>query len=397
MRFSTVSINDIAARAGALLVAIALGFAGFGYWALVAGALAVPAMVAIGAWVQCRWIPGLPRRVPGTGEMVRFALNIYGRFSFNYFARNTDNLLVGWRFGSSALGFYKKAYDLFLLPAGQLSSPLTSVAVSALSRLDRGSEQYRRYFLRILAVMAFVGMGVGADLTLIGKDVILLVLGPAWAPAGRIFMFFGPGVGIMLIYNTHGWLHLSIGTAHRWFRWVVVEFIVTAALFLLGCIGDLRASLPPGRSRSGFSLFPPSGMPETDRFRRWSRDCRRLEIHSGGVACGWRIGSDPQKRAGVCGNAGLGWGSYPHGDGLYFVGNPVSDCGCRPPRWDGALVQFRGLLLEMLPWRNIQGTTRWLPRQLPRRKPRLPEERKQWSRSVSPWSRAPATLVPPTS
>jgi PST family polysaccharide transporter len=38
----------------------------------------------------------------------------------------------------------------------------------------------------------------------------------------------------MLIYNMHGWLHLSIGTAHRWFRWVVVEFAVTAALFLLG-------------------------------------------------------------------------------------------------------------------------------------------------------------------
>jgi O-antigen/teichoic acid export membrane protein len=166
--------------------------------------------------------------------MVRYAFNVYGRFSFNYFTRNTDNLLVGWRFGSSALGFYKKAYDLFLLSACQLSAPLTSVAVSALSRLDRDSEQFRRYFLRSLAVMAFVGMAIGADLTLIGKDVILLVLGPAWATAGRIFMFFGPGVGIMLIYNTHGWLHLSIGTAHRWFRWVLVEFAVTASLFLLG-------------------------------------------------------------------------------------------------------------------------------------------------------------------
>ncbi|MGB6387211.1 MAG: lipopolysaccharide biosynthesis protein [Terriglobales bacterium] len=234
MRFSIVSFNDIVARAVSVLVSIGLGWAGFGYWALVAGALALPLTVAILAWIQCRWIPGLPRRVPGTASMVRFAFNIYGRFSFNYFARNADNLLVGWRFGPSALGFYKKAYDLFLLPACQLSAPLTSVAVSALSRLDRESEQYRRYFLRTLAVMAFVGMGIGADLTLIGKDVILLVLGPNWATAGRIFMFFGPGVGIMLIYNTHGWLHLSIGTAHRWFRWVVVEFAVTASLFLLG-------------------------------------------------------------------------------------------------------------------------------------------------------------------
>ncbi len=234
MRFSTVSFNEIAARAVSVLVAIGLGWGGFGYWALVAAALAAPLTVAIGAWIQCRWLPSLPRRAPGTGEMVRYAFNVYGRFSFNYFTRNTDNLLVGWRFGSSALGSYKKAYDLFLLSACQLSAPLTSVAVSALSRLDRDSEQFRRYFLRSLAVMAFVGMAIGADLTLIGKDVILLVLGPAWAAAGRIFMFFGPGVGIMLIYNTHGWLHLSIGTAHRWFRWVLVEFAVTASLFLLG-------------------------------------------------------------------------------------------------------------------------------------------------------------------
>jgi O-antigen/teichoic acid export membrane protein len=32
---------------------------------------------------------------------------------FGYFTRNTDNLLVGRRFGASALGFYKKAYDVF--------------------------------------------------------------------------------------------------------------------------------------------------------------------------------------------------------------------------------------------------------------------------------------------
>lgn len=234
MRFSAVSFGDIVSRAAAVIVSIALAWAGFGYWALVAGVVAAPLTTGLAAWIQCPWLPGLPRRAHGTAAMVRYAFNIYGRFSFNYFARNTDNLLVGWRFGPGALGFYKKAYDLFLLPACQLTAPLTSVAVSALSRLQADSAEFRRYFLRSLAVMAFVGMGIGADLTLVGKDVILLVLGPNWSAAGRIFMFFGPGVGIMLIYNTHGWLHLSIGTAHRWFRWVVVEFAVTAGLFLVG-------------------------------------------------------------------------------------------------------------------------------------------------------------------
>jgi PST family polysaccharide transporter len=234
MRFSAVSMNDIISGAVAIAVSIAGALAGWGYWALVAGAVTRPLSQTIGAWWLCRWTPSMPRPAEGTGAMVRFALNIYGRFTVNYFARNTDNLLVGWRFGPAALGFYKKAYDLFLLSACQLVSPLTSVASAALSRLDRQSEQYRRYLLGALAVTTFVGMGLGADLTLVGKDVIRVVLGPGWETAGRIFTYFGPGVGIMLLYSTHGWIHLSIGTAERWFRWVIVEFTVTGLLFLLG-------------------------------------------------------------------------------------------------------------------------------------------------------------------
>jgi PST family polysaccharide transporter len=36
----------------------------------------------------------------------------------------------------------------------------------------------------------------------------------------------------MILYGTHGWIHLSIGRADRWFRWGVVEWAVTILLFL---------------------------------------------------------------------------------------------------------------------------------------------------------------------
>ena len=234
MRFPEASANDVIARVVSVVVSIFLGLLGWGYWALVAGAIAQPLSQSVGAWAMCRWIPSLPRKIAGTGSMVRFAMNIYGRFSINYLARNTDNLLVEWRWGSGPLGFYKKAYDLFLLSASQLVSPLTAVAVSALSRLNKDSVRYKHYLLSSLGMTAFVGMGLGADLTLVGKDVIRLLLGPGWDTAGRIFTLFGPGIGIMLLYGTHGWIHLSIGTADRWLRWVFVEFTVTALLFLLG-------------------------------------------------------------------------------------------------------------------------------------------------------------------
>jgi hypothetical protein len=53
-------------------------------------------------------------------------------FVFSYLTRNMDNLLVGWRYGDRALGFNKKAYDLFVLPETQLLAPISAVVVSTL-------------------------------------------------------------------------------------------------------------------------------------------------------------------------------------------------------------------------------------------------------------------------
>ena len=231
MQFPLVSANDFLSRVVSVVVSVLLAWAGWGYWALVAGAVAQPLSQSIGAWTLCPWVPARPRRVAGTGSMVRFATHVYGRFTLNYFARNTDNLLVGWRFNAGALGFYKKAYDLFAL-AGVVQS-LTSVAVSALSKLRHDPQKYERYLLSALSVAAFLGMGVGAEFTLVGKDVIRLLLGPGWEPAGQIFTFFGPGMGVMFLYGIHSWIHLSVGRPDRWFRWGIIEFAFTAMLFLL--------------------------------------------------------------------------------------------------------------------------------------------------------------------
>src|SRR5262249_1484704 len=103
-----------------------------------------------------------------------------------------------------------------------------------LSRLADDPERYSRYIVRSLALLAFVGMGTGACMVLVGKDLIRVLLGPKWDEAGRIFTYFGYGIGAMFIYRIYGWLHLSLGTANRLFRWGFIELAALLALFLLG-------------------------------------------------------------------------------------------------------------------------------------------------------------------
>ena len=233
MHFRTTSIINFAGQVFQFIVSIVLGMAGWHYWALVWGSIAQTVTVVAGVWLMCRWIPRGPGRATGTRSGLMFAINVYAHFAFSYLTRNTDNLLVGWRFGARALGFYKKAYDLFVLPETQLLAPLSAVVVSTLSRVNQDREQFQRYFLRTISVLALLGMGIGADFALVGVDLFRFLLGPGWEEAGRIFALFGPGIGVMLLYNTHGWIHLSIGRPERWFRWGLMEFACTASLFLL--------------------------------------------------------------------------------------------------------------------------------------------------------------------
>jgi PST family polysaccharide transporter len=234
MRFAADSANLVVGRAVNSAVAILLALQGWGYWALVAGVVAQQISMTVGAWWLCPWIPSLPRRTGTTGSMLRFAVNVYGRFGLRYLSQNIDKLLVGWKFNAIALGFYKKAFDLFALSAIQLTSPLHNVALATLSRLNHDPVRFRRYLVNSLAMVAFVGMAVGTDLALTGKDLIRLVLGPQWGEAGTLFSLFGPGIGVMLIYSVSGWIHLSIGRPDRWFRWTAFEFVLTALLLVLG-------------------------------------------------------------------------------------------------------------------------------------------------------------------
>jgi polysaccharide transporter, PST family len=240
IRFTGISINDVVGRALNAAVAILLALRGWGYWALVAGIVAQQLSVTVGAWWLCRWIPSLPRRTGKTGAMVRFAAKVYGQYCLLYSTQNTDNLLVGWRFNAVALGFYKKAYDLFTLTAAQLTAPLNNVALAALSRMNQDYLRLRRYLANSLGMIAFAGMAMSAALTLVGRDVVRLVLGPQWSESGRIFEIFGPGIGVMLLCSTVGWIHLSIGKPGRWFRWTLVQLAFTVSLF--------AAALPWGPS-----------------------------------------------------------------------------------------------------------------------------------------------------
>lgn len=234
MEFSKIAASQVVSIFITDIVVIIMAWQGCGYWSLVVRRVGYPMTSAAGLWILCKWRPGQPSRIADVWPMLKFGLNSLGNYTMDYFTRSLDKLLVGWRYGNQSLGYYDRAYYLYGVPVNQLSYPLTSVAVATLSRLSDDPEKYKSYYLKAMSILAFIGMALSAILTLNGKDIILILLGEQWERAGQIITLFGPGVGIMVIYGTNGWLHLSLGRTDRWFRWGIISFITTALLFLIG-------------------------------------------------------------------------------------------------------------------------------------------------------------------
>ncbi|MDR0306544.1 MAG: lipopolysaccharide biosynthesis protein [Chitinispirillales bacterium] len=234
MKFKQIASIEIIAAIGSITIALVMALRGFGYWALVARPIILAVLTMAGVWFFCPWRPGLPARRSGVKGLIRFGAGTMGFYVVNYFARNTDKALIGWAIGPIALGFYHKAYHLFILPVSQFSIPLQSVAVTTLTKLRNEPERYKAYFVKAIALLSFAGMPMSTYLAALGRDVILLLLGPRWMEAADIFAVLGLGAGMQIIYATQGWLHVSLGRSDRWFWWGCVNSVIMVLFFLAG-------------------------------------------------------------------------------------------------------------------------------------------------------------------
>jgi len=143
-------------------------------------------------------------------------------------------MVIGKVLGPEPLGYYDRAGSLSTMLPSLLSSPLTGVAVATLSRLREDPDQFRHYLRRMIELLAFVFMPASAILTLTGTDIVLLLLGPQWEMAGKIFTIFAPSMGMMVLYNMHGCLHLSLGRVDRFFRWTIVGMTCSIVMVVIG-------------------------------------------------------------------------------------------------------------------------------------------------------------------
>jgi O-antigen/teichoic acid export membrane protein len=235
MRWLAIELTAIAAQLVAAMVAILIAWrTDLGYWALVVQAWVGAALTLTLLWSVCPWRPSKVRDWSRARPALRFGLHLTGFQLLNYCNRQSDNVLIGWRWGAAEPGQYTRAYALLMLPLQLINGPVGSAVVPALSRIQSDPERWRRAYLEALGMIVLPSAGITAVLIATAKPLVGLLYGPGWSETASIFAILAISMLASTPMNATGWIYISLARTKRMFQWSLIRTPLTVAAFLVG-------------------------------------------------------------------------------------------------------------------------------------------------------------------
>jgi PST family polysaccharide transporter len=198
-------------------------------------------------------LPGRPRLESG-GMNFRFSIELTSYNVVTYFANNIG-LLAGYRLGAMQLGFFSRAQQFFHLAHTSLLAPVTDVGFSLLCRLP-SEQDYRQAYVAMARRAWLLVLPLALVLPIIAEDLILALLGRAWAPAAPILAWFA----LAIVARSFAALFAQLLTSQRrgpeLYRWAMVDLALRAAGAFAGSPFGV-VGIAAGFSLAGFFVTLP--------------------------------------------------------------------------------------------------------------------------------------------
>lgn len=239
MRFVAVLSVQTGSQALGIAAAIIAALLGASYWALVVRIMSVDLVRGAATWVVARWRPSRALTItPEVRQDVRGMLSYGSGWTgfrvVNWLGQQADRVLVGSLAGPGVLGLYHNARRWAFFPSLQVSTALSDVAVSALSRVRDDVDRYRRYWRWGLLPALAIPLPVIAYVFVDTRAVIMLLLGSQWLGAIPFLRLMCLAAFVTTVGQASNWVYLSEGTTDRQFRWALVRTPVMLAAIAIG-------------------------------------------------------------------------------------------------------------------------------------------------------------------
>jgi O-antigen/teichoic acid export membrane protein len=176
------------------IVAVGLAWQGMELWALL-GTDVATALLMFGAFYVWRpvWRPRLAWSARSARYFLRFGARNALAIWLSQALDRVDDLWTRFYLGTTAMGYYSRAYRLASFPGMLLAGPINTVAGGTFAELKGDRLRLSRAFYRTNAFLVRSGFALAGLLALVAPEFTRLVLGEKWMPmldAFRLMLVF---------------------------------------------------------------------------------------------------------------------------------------------------------------------------------------------------------------
>ena len=183
LAYRGLEIRDMVSIVTGGIVAIAVAFAGFGPWAVVANFVAYSLMSTVLVWVLLDWRPHVVFSAESARNLSGFSTRIFSANVLAWGNQNLDRALIGRFLGAAALGAYSLAYTAMLLPMTVFGRPLHQVLSPVYSRIQDDNERLERAWLRSKRLSVAAVSPALLGLIVVAPEFVDVLFGEQWDDA----------------------------------------------------------------------------------------------------------------------------------------------------------------------------------------------------------------------
>lgn len=186
MKFKTATKISFTATLISAVVGVAMAYAGFEVWALVAQSLSSTVVSTVMTWFAVKWRPSFMISRQSFREFFNFGWKLLGSGLLDTIYGNIYSIVIGKIYKASELAFYNRAQGFTVLAAQVPTSLLQSVTYPTLCKLQDNDDQLRNAYLRIIRLCAFIVFPLCLGFGAVAYPMINVLLTERWIYAATL-------------------------------------------------------------------------------------------------------------------------------------------------------------------------------------------------------------------
>lgn len=233
LRFRAVALIEAAQGLVGSLTTIFLARAGWGYWALAAGAI-VQATAYAGFVLHVQPTARAWPRFREIKEPLRLSTHVLTSGLSWWIYSNADFAIAGRVLGQRVMGGYLLAWEFASLPVEKITNIVTRVTPAIFSALQNDRPGLRRQLLTLTEGIAMLTLPASWGLALVADDFVRFALGAQWVGAIAPLQILCAYVSLRSVVTLLSQLLLVTGDSRLNARMGIVFVLVMPTAFFIG-------------------------------------------------------------------------------------------------------------------------------------------------------------------